>query len=64
MMRPNPSDHGQLLAWAAGLGRTRAAQVKIIRDLITHANEDRMSVLDRRFAIAALRLLVRLQVVA
>lgn len=57
-MRPlDASDVGQLRVWASGYGTTAVEQVKVIRDLLVHANEDRMPERDRQFCRAALLLL-------
>jgi hypothetical protein len=56
-MRRNPADSRQLEVWAQSLARTKSDQIRIITDLLIHANEDRMSEPDRVFARAALELL-------
>jgi hypothetical protein len=53
----DPTDVGQLRAWASSLGRTHEQRVRVIRDLLVHAKSDEMSPTDLGFVRAAFALL-------
>jgi hypothetical protein len=58
MMRAiDPTNAGQVYAWAASLGRTHEQQIRVIRDLLVHAKSDVMHPTDLAFCRAALALL-------
>ncbi len=58
----DPTDGAQVRAWAEAFGSTPAERLKVIRDMLAHANADRMDEADRAIARSALELIQREQV--